>query len=427
MRVAPRAEAAYVKSRDEATGAMNPASKLRFCFAAAWVLACGDADPPPSAAKASGVGESVAESPFATIPDLASIHIEGELCGQANARTSALSSDKAVATTIFDSAALSYEGAPAMASCTIRIAMDVPSGYKVAMPLVVWRGYANRAVATRRYAYTGEQASQPFTKPLPEGNFTLGDKPELWSPTCGKGVQRVSFESTLEVSVASADDAFVLDSFDLNTLASAGVEWAHCDGTPVKTPPAEGHGDDGKGEPAQKPEAGAEHSALIPGAAGFEIDGELCGPALSWAVAFDDISQALGTVGFDQASLYYAGAAAAKSCTITVQLQVPNGFQLRMPSIVWHGFASNGVATRSYAYAGAATSSPLSEVLPETFTLSDSAELWSPTCGTTQQVRFISKLEAAVTGAGELVVVDDFTIDTRSKAGVEWRACGDEP
>lgn len=83
-----------------------------------------------------------------------------------------------------------------------------------------------------------------------------------------------------------------------------------------------------------------------------------------------------------------------------MQLQVPSGFELRMPNIVWHGFASNGVATRSYAYAGEPPSSPTTEVVPETFTLSDSAELWSPTCGMMQQVRFVSTLEASGDGRG---------------------------
>ena len=166
-------------------------------------------------------------------------------------------------------------------------------------------------------------------------------------------------------------------------------------------------------------------------------EGELCPP---WTADQDhnglpdNISvSAAGSVDILGGAAVQPGAttttttSAEPSCSVTLELEVPEGYQLGIPFTIWRGF-SGGTAgsvdlVRSYAFEGGEASAPrTSSNLTNDFEILDGAvsSTYSPTCSGTQRVR----VNATLTARGsttEKLQLDKVELLTQWRYGTEWR------
>jgi hypothetical protein len=132
------------------------------------------------------------------------------------------------------------------------------------------------------------------------------------------------------------------------------------------------------------------------------------------------ISDATATVIFSQS----VGGVQTAGCTLTFELDVPEGLSLGMPTTILRGFALDRTRLeRRYAFEGAGASNAFIDEPSGDFIFLDDAELQSLSCGASRRVRYVVDVTAQVQADAAFFQLDSVDRDTSFRFGTDYRFC----
>lgn len=163
------------------------------------------------------------------------------------------------------------------------------------------------------------------------------------------------------------------------------------------------------------------------------FEGALCGSAAGRTVRFSDRHDVVH-VDFSDAVLesdpetLESGPETLQTvsgaCRVSVELELPAGYQMAGPLASWAGYAQDGWHTRRYGYSGEAeVTFPEQAAEDANFSVFEQAQIWSPTCQQSRRATLVATFAADVRGRLHL---DRFIIRTDYRGGVKWRSCAGE-
>jgi hypothetical protein len=148
-------------------------------------------------------------------------------------------------------------------------------------------------------------------------------------------------------------------------------------------------------------------------------EGVLCPPgSLGVAIA---TSGAFATVILSESA---AGVQTA-GCILTIELEVPEGFALGMPTTILRGVSLGRTSfERRYSFQGAGASSPFIDQPPEDFIIVDRTDqIESASCGAQRRVSYIVDVTARLLDEETFFQLDSVDLDTTFRSGTDWRLC----
>jgi hypothetical protein len=112
-------------------------------------------------------------------------------------------------------------------------------------------------------------------------------------------------------------------------------------------------------------------------------------------------------------------------CKLTVELEVPEGLSLGMPTTILRGFTVDGVRLESrYAFEGAGASGAFIAQPLEDFTIQDNdASLRSRSCEGNRRVRYSVDVTAQLLSATTFFQLDSIDVETSWRFGTDWQFC----
>jgi hypothetical protein len=150
--------------------------------------------------------------------------------------------------------------------------------------------------------------------------------------------------------------------------------------------------------------------------AGVSAEGLLC-PERSLGVS---LSGATATVIFSES----VGGVQTAGCTLTFELDVPEGLSLGMPTTILRGLALDRTRLeRRYAFEGAGASNAFIDEPSDAFIIVDHAELQSPSCGASRRVRYVVDVTAQLQADAAVFQLDSVDLDTTFRFGTDYRFC----
>ena len=188
-----------------------------------------------------------------------------------------------------------------------------------------------------------------------------------------------------------------------------------------------------------KAESSAESSsALAALIRNVSVEGDWCPPVPDGRDARPTVSVQGSAVQINplESAVHYSDE--RQTCTVTVDLEIPAGYQLGPLATILRGFSDQGMLKRTYSFEGAGSLPPLVSELSDDYTLEDVGldGLWSPSCDGQTSVRFRAKFEPSVTaqrpapGTDPLPVIGSPELSVRGllfqtalRDGAKWRAC----
>jgi hypothetical protein len=121
------------------------------------------------------------------------------------------------------------------------------------------------------------------------------------------------------------------------------------------------------------------------------------------------------------------------SCRLSVDLDIPAGYQMALPLQTWRGvsrhdldlsvdyrFDGTGDPPASFSHAFPYTGGEGSWIFTD-----HSTAIWSPSCGSTQRVRLITDVTMQIGADTALLTIDTVDFVTARSHGVAWRRCGE--
>lgn len=188
-----------------------------------------------------------------------------------------------------------------------------------------------------------------------------------------------------------------------------------------------------------KAESSAESTlALAAVVRNVSFEGDWCPPVADGRDSRSTVSVQDGAVQISPLDSPVRYSDEKKTCTVTIDLEIPAGYQLGPLATILRGFSDHGMLKRTYSFEGAGGLAPLESELNDTYVLEDVGldGLWSPSCDGQTSVRFRAKFEPSVTaqrpvpgsepspgiGSPELSV-QGLLFQTSLSDGVKWRAC----
>jgi hypothetical protein len=148
----------------------------------------------------------------------------------------------------------------------------------------------------------------------------------------------------------------------------------------------------------------------------FSLSGDYCPPD-TYVTSVSPDGYAF-EVGFSNA------VTAAQGCVVTIDMDMPAGFQMANPTMVLHTYGQTASLARSYAYDGASDASSFNSDLADDNVFVDRPNVWSPSCDGSSHVRLLTTFSPTVQDGG-LFQIDSFSGDTTYRFGADWRRCGD--
>lgn len=113
-------------------------------------------------------------------------------------------------------------------SCTVKLELEVPPGFRAGTPIVRWSGYLSGpgGTAKRSYAFAnGESFNAASSTLRGEENFSLDDLPQPVFSTCSE-TNRVTLTAKFEASVADDPSSYLqLDGVEFGTAWRQGVDF----------------------------------------------------------------------------------------------------------------------------------------------------------------------------------------------------------
>jgi hypothetical protein len=171
--------------------------------------------------------------------------------------------------------------------------------------------------------------------------------------------------------------------------------------------------------PAPASAAEVNASILHATVASIGTEGDLCPPgSVSTALSEDG---ATATVLFSQpvTGIVTAG------CKVTLDIDVPAGFSIGVPTSVIHGFTTGGATvSRSHSFQGASGSQQFDDSPDEDFVLAASAsDPRSPSCDGAQRVTYVIDVSASLLSEDTFFQLDAVDVDTSFRFGTSWASC----
>lgn len=146
-------------------------------------------------------------------------------------------------------------------------------------------------------------------------------------------------------------------------------------------------------------------------------EGALCPPG-SIASAVSGSGDAVTVILSDGLS----GPASA-SCKLNIDLEVPAGFALRMPTTILRGVATDSALARQYSFVGGGSARATSRVDSD-FVIDDQLRgLLSPSCRGRRQVRYVVDVTARLPRQASFFALDSVDVDTAFRFGTDWAFC----
>jgi uncharacterized protein DUF4360 len=153
--------------------------------------------------------------------------------------------------------------------------------------------------------------------------------------------------------------------------------------------------------------------------ASISAEGDLCPPG-SIATGLSE-DGATASVLFSQA----AGGILSTGCKVTLEIDVPEGLSIGVPTSIIHGFTTGGATvSRSFSFQGASGAQQFSESPNEDFVLvAGASEPRSPTCGGAQRVTYVIDVTADLLTDDTFFQIDAIDVDTSFRFGTDWASC----
>jgi Domain of unknown function (DUF4360) len=171
----------------------------------------------------------------------------------------------------------------------------------------------------------------------------------------------------------------------------------------------------GRGRPAVDP------NLLQARVLAVSSEGALCPPG-SIASALSATGAAV-TVTLSEALSGRVSAA----CKLNVDLEVPAGFALRMPTTILRGFATASALDRRYSFVRGGSAATTGRVESD-YVIDDPLRgLLSPSCRGTRRVRYVIDVTARLTQPSSFFALDSVDIDTAFRFGTDWALCDGTP
>jgi hypothetical protein len=169
--------------------------------------------------------------------------------------------------------------------------------------------------------------------------------------------------------------------------------------------------------PASAAEVNA--SVLRATVAAISAEGDLCPPGSTSTALSED--GATATVLFSQA----VAGILTTGCKVTLEIDVPAGLSIGVPTSVIHGFTTGGATvSRSYSFEGASGAQQFSESPNEDFVLvAGASDPRSPTCGGAQRVTYVIDVTADLLAEDTFFQIDAIDVDTSFRFGTSWASC----
>jgi hypothetical protein len=150
---------------------------------------------------------------------------------------------------------------------------------------------------------------------------------------------------------------------------------------------------------------------------GVSSQGSLCPPGSVVAVLSGDNA----TLIFSQS----ASAVQTARCTLTFDLDVPEGLSMGMPMTILRGIALGAMRLeRRYAFNGAGASDAFLELPGQEFEIVESApELSSRSCSGASRVQYVVDVTAQLQSETSYFQLDSLDLDTTYRFGTHYRSC----
>jgi uncharacterized protein DUF4360 len=151
----------------------------------------------------------------------------------------------------------------------------------------------------------------------------------------------------------------------------------------------------------------------------ISVEGDLCPPG-SIATSLSE-DGATATVLFSQA----VAGILTTGCKVTLEIDVPAGFSIGVPTSIIHGFTTGGASvSRSFSFEGASGAQQLSDSPNEDFVLvAGASDPRSPTCGGGQRVSYVIDINASLLSEDTFFQIDAIDVDTSFRFGTSWASC----
>jgi hypothetical protein len=111
-------------------------------------------------------------------------------------------------------------------------------------------------------------------------------------------------------------------------------------------------------------------------------------------------------------------------CTLTFEIDVPEGLSMGMPTTILRGVAFGRTRLeRRYAFEGAGASNAFMELPSEEFQIADAVELSSRSCSGARRVRYSVDVTAQLQSETTFFQLDSVDLDTTYRFGTDYRFC----